>query len=587
LQFYARRVRRLLPASALTLVITLGIGALILAPTELVFAGRAGRATALYVSNVFFARNAADYFAPNVEANPMLHTWTLAVEEQFYLCWPLLIMLGLQLMRSRLALVIILSGLTVVSLAACVWFTARGGTFAFYQLPARAWEFGGGGLAVLPASGKLRVPPPGWVALGWVGVLTILGSAFTISSGSGFPGLIALAPVLGTILALAAGAELPGCGVGILLNSAPLQFLGKLSYSWYLWHWPFLVLSKALLPNISMAGKAGVAVVSLLVAAITHHFVENPIRFHPYWIARPSRALYLAMSITVCSLVAATLCMKYAGRLANTLEMSRITAAVNDIAAMPRQQCVTLGESPEVKTCEFGAAAGATSIVLFGDSHAIQWFNPLRRMAEAEGWKLTTLVKSGCPATDIKPRGSTAGFLTNCDKWRADAIRKIVSLRPTAVLIGNASVYLNRQDQPGISIGQWRAATARTLHAFAAGGVRVALLRDTPRPWFDVPTCLARSLRHSWYPGGSCAMDESTVVDPAIFDAERAAARDLQNIYFIDMTDQLCHNDVCSAVQSGEIIYRDESHLTGSFADRLGPVLEQRLLTILNAPPGR
>jgi len=584
LHFYARRVRRLLPASALTLVLTLGIGAVVLAPTELVFAGRAARATALYVSNVFFARNAADYFAPNVESNPMLHTWSLAVEEQFYLCWPLLIMSGLQLMRSRLALVIILSGLTVVSLTTCVWFTARGGTFAFYQLPARAWEFGAGGLLALSSSSKLRVPRTGWVALGWVGVLTILGSAFTISSGAGFPGLIALAPVLGTIVALGAGAELPSGGVGILLNSAPLQFLGKLSYSWYLWHWPFLVLSKAFFPNISMAGRAGVAVVSLLVAAITHHFVENPIRFHPYLIARPGRAMYLAMSITVCSLAAATLCMKYADALASTSEMKRISDAVNDVAAMPRQECVTLGESPEVKTCEFGAPAGALRIVLFGDSHAIQWFNPLRRMSEANGWKLTTVVKSGCPATDTKPPGSTPGFLTSCDKWRADAIRKIVSLQPTAVLIGNASVYLNRQDKPGISIEQWRAATARTLHSLAAGGVRVALLRDTPRPWFDVPTCLARSLRHSWYPGGSCAMDESTVVDPAVFDAEKAAARDLQNVYFIDMTEQLCHNNVCSAVQNGQIIYRDESHLTGSFADRLTPVLEQRLLTILNAP---
>src|SRR5262249_31240 len=142
LQFYARRVRRLLPASALTLVVTLGIGAVVLAPTELAFAGRAARATALYVSNVFFAGNAADYFSPNLQSNPMLETWSLAVEEQFYLFWPLLIMLGLQWMRSRRSLMIVLSGLTVVSLTACVWFTAHSGTFAFYQLPARAWEFG-------------------------------------------------------------------------------------------------------------------------------------------------------------------------------------------------------------------------------------------------------------------------------------------------------------------------------------------------------------------------------------------------------------------------------------------------------------
>jgi peptidoglycan/LPS O-acetylase OafA/YrhL len=585
LHFYSRRLRRLLPASALTLVVTLVVGAIVLAPTELTFAGRAARATALYVSNVFFAGNAAEYFAPNVQSNPMLHTWSLAVEEQFYLFWPLLIMLALQLMRSRRTLVMLLAGLTLVSLAACVWFTAHSGTFAFYQLPARAWEFSIGGLAVLYAPRKLRISLPGWVATGWLGVLVILASTFFISSSANFPGLIALAPVLGTVLALVAGAALPDGGVGVLLDSAPLQFLGKLSYSWYLWHWPFLVLSKTLLPNISVAGKISVALVSLLVAAITHHFVENPIRFHPELISRPTRTLYLAVSITICSLAAATLCMKYADRLANTPEMTRITAAVADIAAMPRQECVTSGESPEVKTCVFGNESGATSVVLFGDSHAIQWFNPLRRMAEAHGWKLTTIVKSGCPATDINPPGRTAGFVANCDKWRADAIRRIVSLQPSVVFLGNASVYLNRRNHPadetGISVDEWRAGTGRTLAALSAGGLREILMRDTPRLPFDVPTCLARSVRHNWYPGGSCAADESIVVDPAIFDAEKAAARHLKNVYFIDMIDQLCQKSVCAAAQSGEIIYRDDSHLTGSFAERLKPVLEQRLLAIL------
>jgi peptidoglycan/LPS O-acetylase OafA/YrhL len=588
LHFYGRRVRRLLPASALTLVVTLFIGAVVLAPTELVFAGRAARATALYVSNVFFAANAADYFAPNVQSNPMLHTWSLAVEEQFYLLWPLLIMLGLQVMRSRRVLVTVLSVLTVTSLAVCVWFTAHSGTFAFYQLPARAWEFGGGGLAVLLAAGKLRISPRGWFALGWLGVLAILGSASFISSSSNFPGAIALVPVLGTVLALVAGAALPGGGVGALLDSAPLQFLGKLSYSWYLWHWPFLVLAKALLPNISMAGKTGVALVALLVAAVTHHFVENPIRFHPHLVSRPARTMCLAVSITLCSLAAAILCMKYAAHLSNTPAMKRITAAVADIAAMPRQECVTLGESPEVKTCEFGDQSGTTSVVLFGDSHAIQWFNPLRRMAEAHGWKLTTIVKSGCPATDINPPRNTAGFVANCSKWRADAIRRIVSMRPSVVFIGNASGYLNRRDrsadETGVSADEWRAGTARTLQALSAARVRAALMRDTPRLLFDVPTCLARSVRHSWYSGGSCAMDEATVVDPAIFDAEKVAARDLQNVHLIDMIDQLCQKNICFAVQGGEIVYRDDSHLTGSFAERLKPVLEERLLAILNAP---
>jgi hypothetical protein len=150
------------------------------------------------------------------------------------------------------------------------------------------------------------------------------------------------------------GAELPNAGVGTLLGSAPLQLLGKLSYSWYLWHWPFLVLSKALLPSITVVGKISVALLSFLVAAITHYTVENPIRFHPYLISRPARAIYMAAAITVCSLAAAVWSMKYATGLAVSPQMTRITAAVDDIAAMPREACVTLGESSEVKVCEFG-----------------------------------------------------------------------------------------------------------------------------------------------------------------------------------------------------------------------------------------
>ena len=586
LQFYARRVRRLLPACALTLVITLLVGALILAPQELTLAGRAARATALYMSNVFFAVNAADYFAADVESNPMLHTWSLAVEEQFYLFWPLLIMLGLQLLRSRRALLAVLSGLTVVSLGVSVWFTANGGTFAFYQLPARAWEFGMGGLAVLLPPGTLKLPSSRWLALGWLGLVAIVGAGFYISGNTNFPGWIALVPVMGTVAALVAGAEQPNRGAGVLLDSAPLQTLGTLSYSWYLWHWPFLVFSIALFPNIALAGKVAAAAAALAVAGLAHHFVENPIRFHPYLVRRPALCIYLAAAVTLCSLGAATLSMRFASRLANAPEMKTITAAVADISSMPRQQCVAMGETAAVKMCVFGNKSSTTNIVLFGDSHAIQWFNPLQRMVESHGWKLTTIVKSGCPATDVRTPGSSARFTTACAGWRAAAIQRIVSLRPSIVFIGNSTSYLARKDRQttGVALEEWRNGTKRTLEALTAAGLQVAAMRDNPLSDFDIPTCLARSIRHSWYPGGSCEMERSASLNPAIFEAEKSGARDLQDVHFIDLTDQLCRGEVCWAVQKGEVMYRDNNHLTGNFAERLMPALEAKLLPILKVP---
>lgn len=586
-QFYARRVRRLLPASALTLVVTLLIGAIIMAPSELTFAARAARATAIYMSNIFFATNAADYFAPDVKLNPMLHTWSLAVEEQFYLFWPLLIMLGMQFWRSKKALVALLSGLTLISLGASVWFTAKGGTFAFYELPARAWEFGIGGLAVLLPRATLKLPSAFWLALGWIGVLAVLCSGFFITGDTNFPGWIALIPVLGTTVALTAGAELPHRGVGIALDSAPLQKLGTLSYSWYLWHWPFLVFAIALFPNISIAGKIAAALASLAVAAVTHHLVENPIRFHPYLIKRPALSLYLAGAVTLCSLGVVFLSMRFAARLANTPNMKSIEAAIGDIANMPRQQCVTLGESSAVLTCAFGNTSSATNVVLFGDSHAIQWFNPLLQIAESHAWKLTTIVKSGCLAADVRNPSSTDGFAKNCSAWRADAIRQIVAMRPSIVFIGNASNHLGREEDPGskstIPTEQWRGGTRRTLEGLTAQGLRVALMRDNPSFTVDIPTCLARSVRQNWYHTTTCAMNKTRSLDDSVFEAEKAGASGLPNVSLIDLTDLFCQRDVCATVENGKLMYRDDNHLTGSFAKSLAPVLETKLVSIVKS----
>lgn len=587
LQFYARRARRLLPASALVLSVTMLVGAVILAPQELMFAGRAARATSVYMSNIFFARNAADYFSPEVKTNPLLHTWSLAVEEQFYLFWPVLIMLGFRFRKSVKSLVLLLASLTLLSLFACIWLTATGGTFAFYGLVARAWEFGIGGVAVLIPRGAAKMRAGAWIAMGWLGILSVIGSGSFISSDGNFPGWIALAPVLGTVVVLIAGAEQPHLGVGILLDSAPFQTLGTLSYSWYLWHWPFLVLSSALHPNISVAGKIGVAAASLIVAAFTHYFIENPIRFRPYLVKRPALSLYLAVAVTIFSLTTASLYIRLAARIANAPEMKSIAAAVDDIAKMPRQQCVTLGESSEVKTCTFGNTSSATNIILFGDSHAIQWFNPLQQIAETNGWKLTTIVKSGCPATDINPGGVSAAFVSNCATWRKEAINEIVALHPSLVFLGNSTTYLRRTEQSesgsDVSLGEWGAGTKRTLEALTAAGLRVVAMRDIPLPPFDIPTCLARSARHSWYPGGACEIDKSESLNPAVFQVEEDSARGLPNVEFLDVTDRLCERKVCWAVQKNNIVYRDDNHLTGSFAESLFPLLEAELIPILKS----
>jgi peptidoglycan/LPS O-acetylase OafA/YrhL len=573
LEFYARRVRRLLPASALAIAVTLLVAAAMLAPQEVVFAGRAGRAAAVYLSNLFFSRNAADYFAPNVRTNPLLHTWSLAVEEQFYFFWPLLILLGLRFCRSVRGLAAVEAAVTLSSFLACLWWTANGGTFAFYQLPARAWEFGIGGLAVLVPPKSLRLSSIGRQALGWWGIFGILLSAVCISDVRNFPGWMALVPVAGTAIVLIASTG-EACAQEVpMLRWRPLEVLGKLSYSWYLWHWPLLVFAVALFPSVGIAGKVVVAAASLALSAATHYLVENPIRFHPFLVARPALCVGLAAGLTAFSSIAANLSVRFGARLSNAPEMKAITKAVADISSLPRERCVALGQSAVLKTCVFGRPSSALNIVLFGDSHAIQWFNPLLRIAESRGWTLTTMVKSGCPAADINPPGFDTGFAAGCAAWRDRAIHRILTHRPDLVFAASAAVY-------HVSIEDWRAATRRTFVALNDAGVDVAAMRDTPIAGFDIPTCLARSLR-LFHIRRVCEVERATALDPSIFEAEKSAARGLANVHFLDLTGRLCRTDTCWVTVDGEPIYRDSNHLTGRAAERLAPALESELVPIV------
>jgi hypothetical protein len=246
-----------------------------------------------------------------------------------------------------------------------------------------------------------------------------------------------------------------------------------------------------------------------------------------------------------------------------------------------------------VKLCEFGDTTSSIKVVLFGDSHAMQWFNPLERIAESNGWKLTTVVKSACPSLDIQPLGVSAGSYAVCADWRAEALRRIIALRPTIVFIsnstsylGNASTYIGQRNAGNAAMAyamnNLRDGTRRTLQALS--GVRVVLMRDTPYFSYDVPTCLARSIRHLWYPGGSCEADRSRVLNAAVFESEQAGAWGLPDVHFIDVTDRICQWDICRPVQKDMLIYRDHHHITGTFADSLMASLNVRLLDIVSAP---
>ena len=586
--FYARRARRLLPACAVVLVATTVFGALSLAPQGFTAAVDAARSAALYVSNIYFDRNASDYFAPAVEVNPLLHTWSLGVEEQFYLLWPLLMLGASRLLSGAVRSTGLLAAVGALSLACCLYTTRVAPTFAFYELPARAWEFAAGGLlALLPAADRARAGAA-TLAIGFAGLATIVGAGVLLRGGSGFPGWLALAPVAGPLATRPAGGRDPRRGIGALLSSRPFQYVGARSYSWYLWHWPFVVFAAVLVPELGVGGRIVAALVALLAAMLTFRLIERPVRQNQYLGARPALSLRLAGAVTLLTLAASCGLGWYAQQRSDDETLRALSVAATDVADLSNDECVSQGLSSAVKLCTFGPAAAPRALVLFGDSHAIQWFNPFRTAAASQGWRLITVLKAGCPAADFDAHPASAA-LDACSAWRAGAIDRIAAFRPAAVVMASYTGATIRafRDETALSTEELRAGTRRSLARFAAAGVPVVLLRDSPLPPFDVAACVTRRALRLLGAASSCDFDAKTARNQPAFDAERAAADGLPGIYFLDFGDLICPAGTCLATQSGQLVYRDDNHLAGRYAQSLAPAVQLRLFELLCDAPER
>jgi len=580
--FYARRARRLLPACILMLAATALFAVLFLSPQEMIITGRAARAAGLYFSNVYFDRSAADYFAPNLQANPLLHTWSLGLEEQFYLVWPLLLFGAYRGARGVPRLIGILAAVAALSFACCVYATRNIPSVAFYELPARAWEFAAGGVLALISSAQASGHSRRAAALGVLGLGTILGTCLLLKGGGDFPGWIALFPVGATLALLHAGTLAPRNAMSRMLGSAPMQYLGSRSYAWYLWHWPCLVAVRTFLPEVTLGGRIAAAIAALLAAELTVRFVEQPVRENRALIARSTLSLRVAAGATLLTLGVTSALVLYAGRqLSIDSAFHTLTAASTDIADISLKACVSEGPAMQVNTCTFGPPTAQRTIVLFGDSHAVQWVNPMRTAANLEAWRLVTVMRFGCAASDINPH-RLSGSRDQCAQWRSRALQMILAMRPSAVVMASytgATIHGFQAEEP-MSRAELQTGTQHTMQVLAQAGIPVVLLRDSPIPPFDVPQCIARNTPKP-DAAASCGFDPAGALDAAAFAAEQAAAAGLPNVYFLDMTDQICPRNSCPAMHHGLIVYRDDNHLTGSFAESLAPVLRARLFDLL------
>ncbi|MEO3752242.1 acyltransferase family protein [Streptomyces sp. B6B3] len=612
-RFYARRVLRLLPAATLVALTTLAGTWLFLSKVRFTeYAGDA-LASALYGMNARLASAGTDYLDEGQPPSPFQHFWSLAVEEQFYLGWPLLLAGSWWLARGRRRWVAVAPlAVCATSFGLSVATTADAASWAYFGPHTRIWELGAGALLALGADRLARLPAAVAGPLTWVGLTGVLAAAVWFDEATPFPGHHALLPVLGTAAVIAGGCAPAGGGAGLLLGRRPAVWLGGLSYGWYLWHWPALLIGPA-----ALGRPAGVALSLPLCAAalglawLTLRLVEDPVRFHPVLRRRPRRALGLGFGLSAGAAALAVTASAFPPQIASggaatalndvvatapdperrltellaTAESrvpSNLSPALHEVrgvrSAVYEDECHVGRSGTETPTCVYGDPDAERTVVLFGDSHAAQWFPALDRIARERGWRLVSLTKASCKLAAVTTIKEGEPYEA-CDEWRAAALDDIAELRPALVLASSSDdgALAEPVDDPA---AEWSAGYRETFRALAGAAGEVAVILDTPWPTGDPVDCAARhplrlerctnELPHAlrnvaqreWTAGAARAAG-ATVIDPLPWFCAPAGT--------------------CPVVVADTLVYRDDNHLNDAYAAALAPVLGARLAELPGA----
>jgi hypothetical protein len=485
--------------------------------------------------------------------------------------------------------------LCAVSLSLCVWLTSVRQPWAFFLLPTRAWELGAGGLVALAAPRLRRIPLIWKNAMSWAGLVLIVITAATYTTGTAFPGWAALAPVLATMAVLVGGFSGTAGGASRVLRLSFLQRGGDLSYSLYLWHWPVLVLPVVAFGELSWWTRTGLVVLAVALAWATYALVENPVR-HSARLHDSVRLTYAMGATLAAAAVGAAAFIAVQPKLATDVRIEPLTSVrlaqgvvaaarvvpsnaapaldrvIDDLPVVYARGCnawFAATTSPLAK-CVFGVRDAPRSIVLLGDSHAAQWFPALEQTAIKDGWRLTNLTKAACPPYEVTVRNpKLSRVFWECGQWREHSIAQIRAERPDMVVLSAYSGYyrpLIASDQDFLTA--WSNGINRLLAEFPAG-TRVVIIGDTPT-WPTPPVdCLSAHLNDT----SACSAATSDLLAKDIYTAEAAAAA-ASGATFVPAVDWLC-TDRCESLAGNVVIYRDRHHITATFAGLLSDRFRQ------------
>ena len=593
LSFYSRRAQRILPAATVVILVTCIASIALLGIIQARSVLRDGVWAVFFGANIHFSSVGTNYFAASASTSPLQHFWSLAVEEQFYLVWPAVLGIVALVFRRkgvvghvpRIPIALTLVAVGGLSLYLSVVQTASNPTAAYFSTIDRTWELAIGALLAVALPWLGKIPTALRSALSWAGLASIITAALVFTTSTAIPGYDALLPVLGCGALLVGGVDLPRYGAHSLLSIRPLRFLGDISYSLYLWHWPILIIGAAYLgARDTLSVRAGLILGSVVVATLSYYGLENPLRHVKVLSRRTWRGLVLwpvatglvisiavfgapsvpfaaaagAASTTVSPLSAVRAAV-VAGQKAETIpartDPGLLTASTDNVSLGACSQYPVFTK----KVCNLGDPTGTKTIVVFGNSHSVMWVPGLIVLAKKEHMKLYPIVKEACAYEAYPDLNLEWNIANECTAFYDWAKKTIKELHPDIIIIGTFS-----------KTPHWLAGETSVINTLKLLTPRLILLGDSP--YINPPAqCLLK-------PGATqatCLSREAALGVKVQAQVHVIAAS--THVQTLDVTNLLCDDALCPAVINGLIPTYDGRHLTPQYSTFLAPALEKAL----------